>query len=348
MTRIAPKPQTTSKPLPTPLAMSAAPTKPSPSPLPIRNLPPNPPPDAEDREEFERCIHNIREIEEPWAQRVEVLRHLEPIFAARNSRPHPKPSFPIPKLRLKVLDLTHPGTEVFFDNNNPATALSEAVEVVLSTLYEATKPDQQITPTRSVTLILRSMGGVAYTTGSDDDDNDKKIHFSLDYIHDVSKRSLQPGLVGAEIQGVIVHEMVHCWQWNGLGAAPGGLIEGIADYVRLKAGLSPPHWKREAGEKWDAGYQKTGYFLEWIENKFGQGSIRKVNQALREEEYIEERFWKSLFDKQVTDLWDEYLKSLDSREDNQKGKTHSSRLDSLPDKGNCVKDPDTEETDKTT
>lgn len=44
----------------------------------------------------------------------------------------------------------------------------------------------------------------------------------------------------------MVHEMVHCWQRNAHGTAPGGLIEGIADWVRLKAGLVPPHWKREA------------------------------------------------------------------------------------------------------
>ena len=96
------------------------------------------------------------------------------------------------------------------------------------------------------------MGGVAYTTGSDNDDNDKKIYFSLHYIHDVEKRLRQPGQPAAEIHGVIVHEMVHCWQWNGLGTAPGGLIEGIADFVRLKAGLAPLHWRRGGG-KWDAG-----------------------------------------------------------------------------------------------
>ncbi|KAF8672392.1 hypothetical protein HU200_049598 [Digitaria exilis] len=32
------------------------------------------------------------------------------------------------------------------------------------------------------------------------------------------------------------HETTHVWQWNEQGQANGGLIEGIADYVRLKAG----------------------------------------------------------------------------------------------------------------
>ena len=149
------------------------------------------------------------------------------------------------------------------------------------------------------------MGGVAYTTGSDIDDDHKEIHFSLNYIKDIASERQQQ-----EIQGVLVHEMVHCWQWNGLGTSPGGLIEGIADFVRLKAGLSPPHWKKEAGGEWDAGYQHTGYFLEWIEENFGEGSVRNINASLQKRKYVEEEFWHQLFQKNVAELWAEYSKTL--------------------------------------
>ncbi len=225
-------------------------------------------------------------------------------------RPHPKPSFPTPRLRLKVQDLSHPGAEVFFANSNPTNALSKASGAVLSTLYGPTKLNQYIPSTRSVTLILRSMDGVAYTTGKDTDDDHKEIHFSLNYIHEVSRRLPQPGQSGAEIQGVLVHEMVHCWQWNGLGTAPGGLIEGIADFVRLKSGLSPPHWKK-GGENWDAGYQVTAYFLEWIEDRMGIDSVRKINQALQAEKYEEHVFWENLFGRKVGDMWNDYLRSVE-------------------------------------
>lgn len=224
-------------------------------------------------------------------------------------RPQPKPSFPNAKSRLRVQDLDHPGAEVFFANNNPTEALSKAIEAVLSTLYEPTELNKDIPPTRSITLILRSMDGIAYTTGSSKDDDHKEIHLSLDYLHDVSKRLRQPGQSSAEIQGVLVHEMVHCWQWNGLGSAPGGLIEGVADFVRLKAGLSPPQWKR-GGEKWDAGYQVTAYFLEWIESEVGTNSVKKINQALQGEKYEEQVFWKRFFGKNVEDMWEEYLASI--------------------------------------
>lgn len=150
------------------------------------------------------------------------------------------------------------------------------------------------------------MDGVAYTTGSDLDNDHKEIHLSLDYIKIIPSARQKD-----EIQGVLVHEMVHCWQWNALGTAPGGLIEGIADFVRLKAGFSPPHWAKAGGGQWDAGYQHTAYFLEWIERTCGEGSVRKINNALKGRQYEEHDFWEQLFDKNVGLLWKEYQVSLD-------------------------------------
>lgn len=166
-----------------------------------------------------------------------------------------------------------------------------------------------------MTLLLRSMDGVAYTTGSDLDDDHKEIHFSLGYIRDIAPQERQRD----EIRGVLVHEMVHCWQGNGSGKAPSGLIEGIADFVRLKAGLSPPHWKKEWGGDWDAGYQHTGYFLDWLEGKFGEGSVRRINGSLCEGEYVEKDFWGGLFGQGVKELWTEYGKSFEGEEGGGEG-----------------------------
>ena len=66
------------------------------------------------------------------------------------------------------------------------------------------------------------MPGVAYTKGSELDDDHKEIHFSMRHIVNSKQRAKD------EITGVIVHEMVHCFQCNGKGSCPGGLIEGIA------------------------------------------------------------------------------------------------------------------------
>ena len=91
---------------------------------------------------------------------------------------------------------------------------------------------------------------------------------------------------------------------------PGGLIEGIADWVRLNSDLSPPHWKKEAGDNWDAGYQHTGFFLDYLENRFGEGLVRRINEKLRIERYEEKRFWTEICGRPVKQLWTDYQAAL--------------------------------------
>lgn len=75
------------------------------------------------------------------------------------------------------------------------------------------------TSVKKITLVLRSFEGVAYTCGSD---MDKEIHLSLDYVVSTVSRARD------EIIGVLVHEVVHCYQYNAKDTCPGGFIEGIA------------------------------------------------------------------------------------------------------------------------
>ncbi|MCJ1309260.1 hypothetical protein MMC25_002918 [Agyrium rufum] len=222
--------------------------------------------------------------------------------------PIPKTGIPKVKLRLRINQLTHPGAIIFLDTTQPLNALTDAVTIVLQTLYIVFEDSSTVTPTKSITLILREMDGVAYTTGHDLGDEHKEIHFSLDYISHQQLSSKQRQK--AEIAGVLVHEMVHCWQWNGFGTAPGGLIEGIADFVRLRAGLAPPHWKKRAEGAWDSGYDKTAYFLEWIEKTKGEGSVMRINEWLRVVRYDEAAFWQELFGQSVDSLWRQYADAL--------------------------------------
>ncbi|PGH10033.1 hypothetical protein GX51_00300 [Blastomyces parvus] len=172
--------------------------------------------------------------------------------------------------------------------------------------------------TRSVTFIIRDMPGVAYTTGTDLDPDHKEIHFSLSYISTVSNKFADAD-AARELAGVITHELVHCYQHTrphsragpeelkknkkkrkndksrpAIPNPPSGLIEGIADFVRLKAGLVPPHWKRpmskaERGGRWDQGYQLTAFFLEWIEDvRVGEGAVGMLNDRLLRVGYVGE------------------------------------------------------------
>ncbi|KAK0627263.1 peptidase of plants and bacteria-domain-containing protein [Immersiella caudata] len=211
--------------------------------------------------------------------------------------------FPQPRLRLEIRDLDHPGSSKFLSSINISTVFSAAVQNVQRLLYRS--PSERHTtcpPTRSVTLILRDMGGVAYTTGTELDPDHKEIHFSLSYINGINP----PSRLTAEITGVLTHELVHCYQWDARGSCPGGLIEGIADWVRLNCDLSPPHWKREVDGDWDRGYQHTAYFLQYLETRFGEGTVRRVNDKLRLHKYDAKPFWTELLGRPVEQLYGDY------------------------------------------
>jgi len=224
--------------------------------------------------------------------------------------PQEEQQWPIPKLHLRVNDVLSPGSGTFFDCVEIGSLFKQSVIQVLSHLYTPTTAPTNV---RSITLILKDMQGVAYTQGSELDDDHKEIHFSTGYIQSSASRAHD------EIFGVLVHEIVHCFQYNARGTCPGGLIEGIADWVRLKAGLAPPHWIR-GGAEWDQGYEVTGFFLDWIERKYGDPGdnkqptfVPKLNETLRDVDYKEEVF-HSLVGKSVQDLWEEYKSELEDEQ----------------------------------
>lgn len=263
---------------------------------------------------------------------------------------------PTPKLRLHINDIRHPAFKAFLSLiPDLESVLESALASIIHNLYtvprrfpsssDGTPTNNRPTPTfkpsvpptRSVTLFLRDIGGVAYTTGTELDDDHKEIHLSLSYI-DTCTRKADPA---AELHGVLTHELVHCYQHTAPPAAsdnhlrpPGGLIEGIADFVRLKAGLVPPHWKKPTSaqdrpEKWDQGYQHTAYFLAWLEDiHVGRGAIGMLNDRLLRVGYYvrteneesgarlsgvsrKEDFWEGLFGTRIDDLWHAYGVYLD-------------------------------------
>ncbi|KAJ5682432.1 hypothetical protein N7462_005597 [Penicillium macrosclerotiorum] len=270
-----------------------------------------------------------------------------------------KKHIPKPKLRLHADELRHPAVSSFFVFiPDLASTLDIALWNIVKYLYtvpEYNSPTGEsgkhfkrpyfhpsIPGTRSVTVFLRNFDGVAYTLGTELDNDHKEIHLSLPYIKHCMDSAASADPV-CELTGVLTHELVHCYQHTSpprndgketkdIPNPPGGLIEGIADFVRLKADLSPPHWKRptssnEREKKWDAGYQHTAYFLAWIEGEWaGEGAIGMLNDQLLRVGYEDGDgehgkgvgFWRGLFGVTVDELWDEYGKYLDGYEDDEK------------------------------
>ncbi|PWA47068.1 hypothetical protein CTI12_AA502690 [Artemisia annua] len=166
--------------------------------------------------------------------------------------------------------------------------LSSATRFISSTFQQNTGNRKNVA---RVSVFIDNMDGVAYASNNE-------IHVSAKYIQGYG------GDVKREITGVLYHEMTHIWQWNGNGQAPGGLIEGIADYVRLKAGYAPSHWvKPGAGNKWDQGYDVTARFLDYC-NGLRNGFVAELNKKMRGG--YNDGFFVDLLGKTVDQLWADY------------------------------------------
>ncbi|CAI9101950.1 OLC1v1000123C1 [Oldenlandia corymbosa var. corymbosa] len=169
------------------------------------------------------------------------------------------------------------------------TVLTSSTTFIWRTFQENTPADRKNVLT--VSVFVDDMDGVAYTSNN-------QIHVSARYIGGYS------GDVRREITGVLYHEMAHVWQWNGNGQAPGGLIEGIADYVRLKAGYAPSHWvKPGQGDRWDQGYDVTARFLDYC-NGLKPGFVAQLNKMMRTG--YNDGYFVQLLGKPVTQLWVDY------------------------------------------
>lgn len=79
------------------------------------------------------------------------------------------------------------------------------------------------------------------------------------------------------------------------------------DFVRLRERLAPPHWTQTPGSKWDEGYEKTAYFLDWVENRYGIGTIMELNKCMKDVQY-QRRIFKKVTGRPVRKLWALYCK----------------------------------------
>jgi hypothetical protein len=142
-----------------------------------------------------------------------------------------------------------------------------------------------------VCLFVDDMDGIAYAI------NDE-IHIGANYIGNITMD------IEWDFSGVLYHESTHIWQWNGNNQAPGGLIEGIADFVRLKADYAPPHWVQPGGgDRWDEGYSVTARFLDYC-NDLMDGFVAKLNKKMRDG--YSDSYFVELIGKTVDQLWSDY------------------------------------------
>ena len=80
--------------------------------------------------------------------------------------------------------------------------------------------------------------------------------------------------------------------------------------------LAPPHWNRRAepADRWDGGYQHTAYFLDYLEGRCGDGTVRRLNERLREHKYDAKTYWPGVCGEKVEKLWQDYCDKLKDEE----------------------------------
>ncbi|KAB5562832.1 hypothetical protein GE09DRAFT_1172035 [Coniochaeta sp. 2T2.1] len=212
----------------------------------------------------------------------------------------------LPCLALEVRNWSLPGAQRFLSVFNSASVLEELAAFILETLFgeRATTPE-----VRSITIIVTShtymptFQCLAFHSVSDLDNTHHRIEVAESFLQRIPEDRLRD-----EVTGVILHEMVHCFQSN-FDKAPQGLIEGLADWVRLRRGLDPPHWqddrKVKPSQSWHTGYQVTAYFLEYLETNYGSGTVAQINALVCSGGYSELR-WSAILGNDVDSLWQQY------------------------------------------
>ena len=173
-----------------------------------------------------------------------------------------------------------------------AVAMMQAhARKVCNILYRS--PDE-VKPVTRQTLVIDMHDGVAYASGGE-------IHFSAVYIGNFV-RGKQPPAITLELNGVLVHESTHVWQYTNGG---GWLVEAMADYVRYKAGFDRIQ-RRQKGGNWDSPYTTGGFFIHWIEEKYDKDFGYKVNMGMKNRTFSYPALVQQVTGKPVDMVWEEY------------------------------------------
>ncbi|KAK1559856.1 hypothetical protein EZV62_011216 [Acer yangbiense] len=167
--------------------------------------------------------------------------------------------------------------------------MAAASEFIWRILQQNT-PEERINRPQVIFFVDQESQYIAYVINNE-------VHFHDDYIENIK------GDIKWDFNGVLFHEMSHIWQ-NGVGKAPGGVIEGIADYVRLKANYIPAHWvKAGGGDRWDQGYDVTARFLDYC-NGLRNGFVAELNKKMKDA--YNDSYFVDLLGKNVNQLWTDY------------------------------------------
>lgn len=190
-------------------------------------------------------------------------------------------------------------------------------KVCLQVCVELFKSAEEVNTITDITYTIEDSETLSAKGGTPPHIN---ISFSSSYLKQKKDEGLSDEELIKEIEGVLVHEITHGYQYEPKGAgdyAGGtdffGFIEGIADYVRYVEGFTSIS-RRSAGGNWKSGYNISAFFIDWLHSKDIDFAY-KFNQSVNT---INPWSWEAAVkqvlgsDASVSELWDEYQSDLAS------------------------------------
>ena len=149
---------------------------------------------------------------------------------------------------------------------DPEPFVQETGRTVCRILY---RNPEEVRDANHITLIIRY--DTQYPGWKSGDVGDITVLISTYFLAQVQADGRD---VATEVKGVLLHEMTHMYQnddkasGEGSYANLGNVIEGIGDFVRIRAGYPPNGAMPSKTGQWDdQGYWKPAYFLLWIDDQ---------------------------------------------------------------------------------
>jgi hypothetical protein len=184
---------------------------------------------------------------------------------------------------------------------DPIATLKSVACRVCTILYR--DPAEVTRNPSAIRLFIHDYDGVAQAGGG-------QIELSSRHVANYD----QPDDALFEFMGVLLHETTHLYQMN---RGSGALIEGMADFVRIRAGHHRMS-RRNPGGAWTDAYTTSGFFFSWLAGPGGLQSDGRmpadpdigwaINEQLRDQ-WSDQVFVERL-QQPVDVLWDEYQQAI--------------------------------------
>jgi hypothetical protein len=210
-----------------------------------------------------------------------------------------------------------------FDKTFPEggeAAMQEALCTICSILFK--EPEDVKGNPKQVSLKIYAFDGVANASPQSG-----HINFSSNHIENFSGSSAEDAYT--ELFGVLVHEGHHLFQASNTG--PGGMVEGMADYVRIRAELYGPNRKPQKGGNWDSPYTTGGFFFSYLHGANKLHDIEYSSPDPQSGRALHARqmsnwnvsAFQEIFGKDVSELWNEYQGDIAFRDPQAASQVHA-------------------------